>query len=741
MQKVSKEYKASMKDLLRERGYIMVTFGLFNKELQTKAAIADGEETYYSNNDNLLTEHTDDTVYATMEENFTRVDGSMFFLPRQEQASRFYDTGLISRSLVSDAVCEVTIDFNTTVTDFKGLTINFGENYPVDFDVIGATNTVEYRGNTEAEWYTEDVFEQTTYIKIRFYTMKNPQSRLRIYSIRFGYGLVYRNNSVMDSKLETYVSPIGSDVPQIDFSVTFKNYDKYFNVDNPKSAINFLETGQEMDIMYGYELPDTGEIEWIQGAHLLCSEWESNDSSATIRCQDVLRNMDNEYVYGLYASGGKSYYELAAEVLADADIESDSYYIDPRLKTLYTKNPMPRVKHKEALQIIANACRCVLTVSRDGKIQIKSNFVPEAMATSTDGTTFSHVENIISDSDKHEFGTMANEYTVVNGGMFLLGSDGTGDGSTGYVSEAVSDENCKFETNPTITISLQAVRTYGSLEFVFGHALPSEFILHTYNNGVLADEFTVGADEIDKQTVVIRNYSDFDKLVIEFTKTTLPNSRIVMNHFGLSEVADFTMQRRDMTSSPKATKQELVKEIIVPCYLYQENTTVHDLIGEEVDVMSGDELTYYVSDPSYGYEALLDEKSDGVTITAWGNYYVTVKFSVTGTFRLDIKGYQYKIVEKQILKTLHARGKTVTWKNPLISDMTMADDLATWLSDYYLAGIEYEYDTRGNPELDATDIIYQENDFRDNMKVNIYRHTIKFKQAFSGSVTARRIGG
>ena len=83
---------------------------------------------------------------------------------------------------------------------------------------------------------------------------------------------------------------------------------------------------------------------------------------------------------------------------------------------------------------------------------------------------------------------------------------------------------------------------------------------------------------------------------------------------------------------------------------------------------------------------------------------------------------------------------TVTWRNPLISDMNMASSLAEWLSDYYLAGVEYEYDTRGNPELDADDIVYQENEFRDNMKVNVYRNTLKFKQAFSGSITARRVG-
>ena len=397
------------------------SFGLVNQEAQAKASVAQGDDTYYSNNQNLFGEHTDDTIYATMEENFTRVDGSMFFLPRSNSSSRFYDTGIVSRRLLSDAQYEMVINLNTIVTDFKGLTINFGENYPVDFDIIGDTNTVEFRDNDQAEFTTEEVFYQTTKIRIVFYTMKNPQSRLRVYSIRFGYGLVYYNDSVLDSKLETYVSPIGADVPQIDFSVTFKNYDRYFNVDNPNSAINYLETGQEMDIMYGYQLPDSDEIEWVKGQHLWCAEWESDDNKAVIKCQDVFRNMDGEYMYGMYAANGKSYYQLATEILQDAGFEADQYYLDPRLKNLYSKNPMPRVKHKEALQIIANACRCTLSQSREGKIQIKSNFVPEGTASSNGATDFSNVQHIMDDTDKDEYGTMANEYTIATGGMFLLG--------------------------------------------------------------------------------------------------------------------------------------------------------------------------------------------------------------------------------------------------------------------------------------------------------------------------------
>lgn len=740
MQKVSKAYKESMKSSLRERAYIMISFGLVNQEAQAKATVDNGSYAYYSNKDNIFGEHIDDTVYATLEEEFTKVDGSMFFLPRATEGGRYYDTGIVSDKLVSEARCEVIISLNTIATDFKGLTINFGENYPVDFDIVGSTGqTIEFRGNTKSKWSTEEVLENTTYIKLVFYKMKNPQSRLRIYSIMFGYGLVYYNDSVMSSALDSYVSPIGADVPQFDFSVTLKNYDHYFNVDNPNSAINYLETGQEMDIMYGYQTPGSDTIEWIQGNHLWCSEWESDDNTATIRCQDIFRNMDGEYVKGLYSAAGKSYYALAEEILKDAGISE--YYIDPRLKKLYSNNPIPIVKYKEALQIIANACRCVLTQSRDGKVQIKSNFMPSASIATNGEETYSNAANVLTDTPKVEYATLAGNYTPTDGTMFFLPRNGKAALTTGYVSKEISGANGTFTKNPVVTITMEAIRAYYGLKLVFGTALPAAFTIRTYKGGEPVNEYPVEKDEINTTSIILRDFDDFDVMKIEFTKTAEPYNRIVLNYFSLSDVVDFTMNRRDMTSSPKAIKQELIKEVIVPCYTYQENNREENLVYEDIDVVAGEVETYYIQDPSYGYKVKLDEVEGKATVVAWSNYFVTIKFNVTGSFKLEVQGYRYKIVEKYATVSLNARGKTVKWKNPLISNTTMANELATWLADYYTAGIEYEYDTRGNPELDVTDIVYQENEFHDGMRVNIYRHTVNFKQAFSGRVTARRIGG
>lgn len=739
MQKVSRAYKESMKSSLRERAYIMLSFGLVNQEAQAKASVKSGQFSYFSNHSNIFGEHADDTIYATLEENFTKVDGSMFFLPRKNSSDTYLDTGIVSEKLLTEARFELVIDLNVIATDIKGLTFNFGENYPVDFDIIGSTGQkFEYRNNTKALFSSEDVLEQTTQVKLIVYTMKNPQSRLRIYFIRFGYGLVYYNNDVMSSSLESYVSPIGADVPQIDFTVTLKNYDHYFNVDNPKSAINFLETGQEMEIHYGYQLPDSEEIEWIMGNHLLCSEWESDDYTATIRCQDIFRNMDTEFYKGRYRANGISYYDLAIEVLQEAG--QTAYYIDPQLKRLFTRNPLPRAQCKEALQIIANACRCVLSQTRVGTIQIKSSFVPEAAASAPTEASYSNVANIMNGEVKDEYASLNTNHTTVDGSMFFLPRNGVGIRNTGYVSAEISNAQGKFTNNPRVIIQQEVACMYYGAMFEFGNTLPSAFTIYTYNNGELVTTREVTAAEIEKKTILRTPFDDFDRMEIEFTQTAEPFNRIVLNNFHFGDVTEFTMTRTDMLSSPKAIKQELIKEVIVPAYSYQKGAQEESLISEEVTVANGDIVTFFIGEPSYNFRTTAENQTAPVILES-GDYYVKVQFKATGNYRIEIFGYRYKIVEQYAIKSLNNRGKTIKWENPLMSDITMANDLAEWLGGYYTSGIEYEYDTRGNPELDVNDIIYQENEFHKDMKVIVYRQTLDFNQSFSGKITARRIGG
>lgn len=485
-----------------------------------------------------------------------RLTDPCIFFPERIHPATYYDTGLISKPLIPSSGYELLIELNVVATDIKGLTINFGEVYPTRFDILTSSGQrIEIADNDKSEFSTEQVLENTTYIKFIFYKMKNPYSRLRIYSIQLGYGLVYYNDDIMDSKLDSYISPICEDVPQIDFMVKLQNYDQYFNVDNPNSAINFLETGQEMYVWYGYQLPNSDTIEWIRGAKLQCSAWESDDYSATIRCQDLFRNMDEEYYKGCYAPAGITYYHAAELIFQDAGITE--YYIDPYLKKSKTKNPIPRVKHKEALQIIANACRCVLSQNRYGRPQIKSSFAPEYDITCNGETEYSHVRNIKSETTKQEYASFAHNYTTVNAEMYYLPENQSkADKYTGYISLQQSNKDCLFEENPIIYITQETACMYYGLQLMFGSTLPDGIIFRTFNDGKKVDEYEVNSD-ITKRLIVQHDFDDFDLMEIEFTKTKEPFNRIVVDYFSFGDITDFTMERQDMTSSPKSIKQDL----------------------------------------------------------------------------------------------------------------------------------------------------------------------------------------
>lgn len=738
MQKVSNEYRASMKSPLRERGYIMVSFGLINQVAQANAKTRPGKYAYFSNSE-IFRDYKEEPIYGTFEENFTRVDESMCFLPR-EGLGVYYNNGLISEGIIADQESVIEISLNGITTNVKGLFILFGENYPVSFDVIGNTGQkIEVRNNTKSEWTTEEVLRNISSVKIIVKAMRLPKSRVRIFAIKFGYGLVYDNNSVLSSSLNSYVSPIGADLPQIDFSVQIKNYDRYFNVDNPNSAVNFFETGQEMNVMYGYELPYSKKIEWIQGTRLLCSGWESDDSTATIRCQDMLRNMSSEYHKGTYSDVGIDFYSLIQDVFIDAGITQ--YYIEPLLKKVYTKNPIPKVKHKEALQILSNACRCTLSQSRHGVIQIKSKYMPKISVSANNQATYSTVSNILKDIPKSEYASFAENYTKVDEGMYFLPRNGRATLETGYVSNQISGDDGRFTNNPIVTFTMDNTRSYYGMKLIFGKSLPKKFIVRSYAGTSKVNEYNIGEDDISKEMAVIQDFDDCDKIQIEFIETAVPHNRITLNYFSLNDVTNFTMERDEMLSSPKSIKQELIKEIIVPCYIYQKDNAEASLFNSNVSATSGKTETFYFQEPSYNYRLLLNDTTGRADIVEQGSYYITIRYNVSGTYKLDIRGCKYKITERYAVKKLNDDGKTVKWKNPLVSDIEMAEKLAEWLGEYYSASVEYEYDTRGNPEMDSADIIYQENEFVENMKVNVYRQTLNFNQAFSGKVTARRVGG
>ena len=179
----------------------------------------------------------------------------------------------------------------------------------------------------------------------------------------------------------------------------------------------------------------------------------------------------------------------------DAGFLPEEYSIDPYLKTLVVKNPMPVVRQSEALQIIANAGRCILSADRSGKVRIFNAIVPNMEATSDDQTEFSIVGNIL--SGQHDFYAMASkDFSSLDGTMLFLPKTETYLSTIGYVSNSVADEEGNFTNNPVVTITLEASATFYGFTIQFQSTAPREFKITTYYQGTTVQEITVQNEKL-----------------------------------------------------------------------------------------------------------------------------------------------------------------------------------------------------------------------------------------------------
>lgn len=739
MQLASKEYKEAMQLPFRNRAYIRVSIGVVNSDAQNNAVLDDDAElTYYSDGKKPFDGYTVTKPYATAEQNFSKVDGSMYFLPKETDGYSFYNNGIVT----NDILGSVYISFGGLAgLDIKGLTIDFGECYPTQFAIQSDSGTKSYK-NDKQLFTTEDAFDGSSYFVITPITMLGGQDRMRIYQMTFGIANTFSNDKVINCSLKDYVSPISETIPSMDVSLTIDNQDLYYSPDNPESAIAYMEIGQEVKVSFGYDVTGNGDIEWLPETTSYLNTWSADDVQAKFTSTDRFYQLTDTYYKGLYRSDGITLYDLALDVLNDAGIEDErEYYIDPYLKRITVYNPLPAVKHSEALQIIANAGRCALFEDRANKIHLKASFVPDMEVSVNNKTDYSSIENLLKDNRKDAYAIASNDFSRVDGSLFFMPKDG-GYKETGYVSNSIADADGNFTENPVITITLESGFTAFGMIMNFRNVAPQEFAIRTYYLSAIQDAYTV--ENPDTEYITDYQFNDFDKMEIEFTKGH-PNARITIDNILIGDVTDYRLSRtRDLMDNPTGTRHEKVKMISVKKTNYRESQEgFKELITEKVTLTDEMQHTVYFSIASYGFQASVKDNSNiGVQIVASSNYFVAVKFT-NATFgteiELVIEGYEYVADESYYRVTHNPNGQEIEWSNPLISTDEQARDLEEWIATYYLGDVDYDISWRGDPRVEANDLFYLELKNREDALIRSYQNELSFNGAWSGSMKARKV--
>lgn len=768
MQDASAAYKKAMKAPFRNRGYIKVRIGIINKEAQknVRADKSRNSLTWFSNVKDPFNDYAVEKVYGTSEHDLTHVDGTTYFLPMQNLGLEIYNNGIVTEELLGS----VYIDFNGLYgLDIKGLTIDFGECFPTQFTVESDSGIKTYINNKQL-FVTEDVFEGTSFFIITPLKMINGQGRLRIHQFFCGIINSFTNKEIRNYTFKETVSSITEKIPSQDMSLTVDNQNLYYSPDNPDSALAFMEQGQFMEVSFGYDLTGNGDIEWIEPNVAYLKKWSANDVEAKFTATDIYDyEMNGKYYRGLYRENGISLYDLALDVLVDAGIEDErDYFIDPYLKKVIVYNPMPVVKHSEALQIIANAGRCSLITARKTKIQIKAAFIPDKTVSVNNKTDYSDITNLLKDTKKEAYAVSSQGFSMVDGSMRFMPANPADYLENGYVSDSVyyqTEEGAmarriafrlgsaaitkeEYEYGywigevPEITIEFESAWVAFGLLIKFRSVAPLEFHILTYHEGIQAQDITVKKPELEY--VSYEPFETFDKMVLRFTKG-VRNSRLFIDSILIGDITDYIITRtHDMFGTPTAIRQDKVKSITVTRNIYRESTEeIKDLSTEEIILNKGTtEQTIYFSNASYGFMASIEEnESVTVEIIDNSNYYVTLRFNCPSdntVVKYKVQGWEYMIDMQPFTVQHNANGAEKTWNNPLVSTMEHAQDLEKWLASYFLGDMDYQISWRGDARTDASDLFYLELKDRPNTLIRCYQNQLKFNGAWTATMKARK---
>lgn len=709
MQVTSAEYKEEQLRDLRNASHVYVYLGVISKEAQANAYVATTMEDYASGD--IFVDTSFEAYYASLEQNYTKVDGTHRFLP--SDSSQY---ALFQGAVTTDIEGSITFDFEIYhALDIKGLTIDFGEYYPTAFTVTNGTDTFSYTNNAPGVYVLEDVFEDSDYITITPTTMVGGEQRMRIHSIIFGVGLIFDDKSLISTQRSNTVDHLSGSLPSKAFTFTVDNTNKKFNKDNPKSYLNFLQTEQACSYEYGRDMDD-GTVYIIDGGNVALKTWSSNDTQAKFSCVGYMDFMEDSFYKGQFRPEGITAYALAEEVLEDAGIED--YRIDSYLKQITLYNPLPVSSHKNCLQMIANATQSIFYEDRNGRIIIESSFTPDITSiTYESATNYSETETIITDDETINYATLESNYSKVDGSLYFLPSSVSNAEPVGYVSSAMANSGGVMSADATITIEWEAQWTFYGLSLTYlDWVKPTQVTIKGY-----ADNVEVVSITTTDTSGVDNEFDEVDKIKIIFDKAQR-NQRVHCKKIGIGDISNYSIKYHDMSDTPVATSMENIKNIEVHYYTFSESTeetssvtTTQAVVGENLITFSSPYCDYSV--------AYKDEEAEGtLTIEEYGAYYVVVSADTAG--QIEVTGRKIEMADNTYTYVASEMGGTKTVTNQLISSPELAAIEGKWVGDYYTSGTEYSINFRGEPALDCDDLIYLENKFVPKNLIRITSETL-----------------
>lgn len=181
-------------------------------------------------------------------------------------------------------------------------------------------------------------------------------------------------------------------------------------------------------------------------------------------------------------------------------------------------------------------------------------------------------------------------------------------------------------------------------------------------------------DALKEKSLLNDEFENFDSIRFEITKA-YPKNRVLIDKISFGDLSDYELKKDSMTENPYGYAERKTKDVFVKIYTFQ----------------NGEDNTPQVVED---------------------NVYLKKSINNTGEIRYC--------------------------ENQLISTEDHARTVAEWIGNYYANNISYDVQYRGDPVLEAADIIFMESDIVNSLQVEVETHKLNFNGAFNGTLQLRR---
>lgn len=388
MYQTSDKYKTESRQVIRNQSLLQVTLGVVEPDAAYESTVTSSDGVYFSDVSNVVHKTGTQYEYATLETNRFILDGSQVLLPESDFAYQ----GFVS-SPVSDNAGAFTdtpylaFSFSESFA-FVGLTLWLSDHLdgdrPSEITVVASLNDSEkFRQTYEVtgqQFIMSDAIppvegEYVDKLTIYFNGTRIPNRRIRVVGVAFGVVLNFDNETINSADWKRSLSLISTELPTESISVSVIDTEKNFSPEKPQGIYAYLQERQPLSGRIGYEL-NNGAAEWMDIGSMYTTSGFSVDANSSIpilnlEAQSTLLSLTETWDKGKYVAGGRTFYDLAKEMLDGAELMHPQYVLSDKLKQYSTTYPLPRDAIRNNLQLIANACMCILYTDRSGIIHIE----------------------------------------------------------------------------------------------------------------------------------------------------------------------------------------------------------------------------------------------------------------------------------------------------------------------------------------------------------------------------------